>query len=138
VAKTSKATASETAELPGFEGHYENLEGGYTVGFEAYSEDADLAPLFKGLPDDGCQSPHWGYVLKGRVAYNIGGRDEVIDAGEAYYIPPGHTPRIYAGTELIEFSPTEEFGKTVEVVMKNLESSIARGAGAVGAEAIGR
>ena len=50
--KASKATASESAEAPGFEGHYENLEGGYTVGFETYTEDADMAPLFKGLPDD--------------------------------------------------------------------------------------
>jgi hypothetical protein len=58
--KASNATASESAEALGFEGHYENLEGGYTVGFETYTEDADMAPLFKGLPDDRCQASHWG------------------------------------------------------------------------------
>jgi hypothetical protein len=121
--KASKATASESAEAPGFEGHYENLEGGYTVGFETYTEDADMAPLFKGLPDDRCQASHWGYVIKGRVAYNVGDREEVIDAGEAYYVPPGHTPKIFAGTEIVEFSPTEEFGRTVAQVTKNLEES---------------
>jgi hypothetical protein len=121
--KASKATASQSEELPGFEGHYEHFEGGYTVGFETYTEDADMAPLFKGLPDDRCQSPHWGYVIKGRVAYNVGGRDEVIDAGEAYYVPPGHTPKIFAGTELIEFSPTDELSRTIEQVTKNLEAT---------------
>jgi Cupin domain len=121
--KASKATASQSEELAGFEGHYEQFEGGYTVGFESYTEDADMAPLFKGLPDDRCQSPHWGYVIKGRVAYNVDGREEVIEAGEAYYVPPGHTPKIFAGTELIEFSPTDEFSRTIEQVTKNLEAT---------------
>ena len=39
---------------------------GTTVGFESYSADADFAPIFTGLPDDRCQSRHWGVVLKGR------------------------------------------------------------------------
>jgi hypothetical protein len=46
----------------------------------------------------------------------------VIEAGEAYYVPPGHTPKIFAGTELVEFSPTDEFGRTMEQVTKNLEA----------------
>jgi hypothetical protein len=121
--KVSKGTASESADAPGFEGRYEKFEGRYTVGFETYTEEADMAPLFKGLPDDRCQSPHWGYVIKGRVAYNVGGREEVIEAGEAYYVPPGHTPKIFAGTEIVEFSPTDEFDRTVAQVTKNLEAS---------------
>jgi hypothetical protein len=121
--KASKGSASESADAPGFEGHYEKFDGGYTVGFETYTEEADMAPLFKGLPDDRCQSPHWGYVIKGRVAYNVGGREEVIEAGEAYYVPPGHTPKIFAGTEVVEFSPTEEFDRTIAQVTKNLEAS---------------
>jgi hypothetical protein len=27
----------------------------------------DFTPMFKGLPDDACQCPHWGYVIKGAV-----------------------------------------------------------------------
>src|SRR5918994_3369263 len=113
--KTSKSTASETAELPGFEGHYEQL-GDYTLGFETYTEAADLAPLFKGLPDDRCQSPHWGYVIKGRITWKVGDREETIESGEAYYVPAGHTPKLHAGTELVEFSPTAEFEQTMETV----------------------
>jgi quercetin dioxygenase-like cupin family protein len=62
-------------------------------------------------------------VIKGRVAYDVGGREEVVGAGEAYYVPPGHTPKIFAGTEVVEFSPTEEFDRTIEQVTKNLEAS---------------
>jgi len=62
--KASKEEASESVKLEGYEGHFENLEGGYTVGFETYTEDADLSPFFSGLPDDRCQCPHWGYVIR--------------------------------------------------------------------------
>ena len=58
--KASKATASETVEVEGYEGHIENFDGGYTVAFEKYTEDADLTPFFKGLPNDQCQATHWG------------------------------------------------------------------------------
>ncbi len=27
----------------------------------------DITPLLKGLEDDLCQSPHWGYLLEGEV-----------------------------------------------------------------------
>ena len=43
-------------------------------------------------------------------------------AGDAYYVPPGHTPVHYAGTEIVEFSPTV-LGETIPVVMKNLQSA---------------
>jgi hypothetical protein len=121
MAKTSKASASESLTLTGYEGHFEELEG-YTVGFESYSEDADMAPLFKGLPDDRCQCPHWGIVLKGKLVYHYPNGDDVVTAGEAYYAPAGHTPEIFAGTEVVEFSPTTELQATIEVINKNMES----------------
>jgi hypothetical protein len=54
--------------------------------------------------------------------YRDGSRDE-IGAGEAYVTKSGHTPKIYPGTEVIEFSPTEAFDETMEVVAKNLEAT---------------
>ena len=121
--KVSKDAASESAVLEGYEGHFEDL-GGYTVGFETYTADADLAPLFVGLPDDRCQCPHWGVVLKGKLAFQYGdGTEDVIEAGEAYYARPGHTPTLYAGTEVVEFSPTDELAKTMETVTANAEAA---------------
>lgn len=43
--------------------------------FETYTADADLAPLMKGLPDDRCQCPHMGYVLRGRVTFRFADRE---------------------------------------------------------------
>lgn len=118
--KVSSDTASETIAMDGFEGRYENVDGGYTIGFETYTADADPAELFRGLPDDRCQCPHWGYVLEGRVTYVFADREETFEAGDAYYAPAGHTPRIYAGTRLVEFSPTEAMQETVAVLTENM------------------
>jgi hypothetical protein len=121
--KTSKISAPESMELDGYEGHFADLEGGYTVGFETYTADADLTPLFAGLPDDRCQCSHWGYVVKGKLTFKTASGDETFETGDAYYVGPGHTPVLYAGTEVIEFSPTTELKQTLEVVGKNMENA---------------
>ncbi len=118
--KASKSSASQTVEVEGYEGHFEDF-GEYTVGFETYTADADLAPLFTGLPDDRCQCAHMGYVLEGKVTFTYAdGHEETYEAGDAYYAPPGHTPRLYAGSQVVEFSPTAELAHTFEVVERNL------------------
>jgi hypothetical protein len=117
--KASRETASRVEDMGVMEGRYEEM-GGYTVAFESFREDADATPLFKGLPDDRCQSPHWGYVARGKVTFRYSDRDEVYEAGDAYYAPPGHIPVVDAGTDVIEFSPTEEYARTMEVLASNL------------------
>ena len=119
---TSREKASETVEVEGYEGHFEKA-GDYTIGFETYTADSDLSPFFDGLPNNQCQSPHWGYVIKGKVTYKFGDREETYETGDAYYIPPGHTPKLYEGTEVVEFSPTKELQETIEVVTKNMEAA---------------
>ena len=85
------------------------------------AQNADLSPLFKGLPNDECQCEHMGYVMKGKLAFRSGDQEVVVEAGDAYFVGPGHTPVLYAGTEVVEFSPTEELAKTMEVVTQNME-----------------
>ena len=81
---------------------------------------ADESP-FKGLPDDRCQCDHWGYLFKGsfRVTYRDGA-EEVVRAGEAYHLRPGHFVQTLEPTELIELSPVEEHDRTMATVAKNL------------------
>lgn len=117
--KLNKHDAADVMELDGYQGAFGEL-GDYTVAFETYTADSDLADLFKGLPDDHCQCPHWGVVLKGRLKYTSAEGEIVIEAGEAYYVPPGHLPYLYAGTEVVEFSPTKELHETLAVVEKNM------------------
>ena len=44
-------------------------------------------------------------------------------AGDAYYVPPGHTPVHYAGAEIVEFSPTDALAETIPVVLANLQAA---------------
>ena len=121
--KASKEHASEHETVEGYEGHFEPFAGGWTVAFETYTEDADLSPLFKGLPGDQCQCEHMGYVIAGKVAFRSADGEEVFEAGDAYYVGPGHTPVLFAGTEVVEFSPSAELARTMEVVTRNMEAS---------------
>jgi hypothetical protein len=119
----SRETAAEKIAIEGLEVRLENLEGGYSVCFESHTANADLAELFRGLPGDRAQLPRWGYVIEGKVGFRFSDHEETYEAGEAYYVPPGHTPVHYAGAELVEFSPTEILGATIPVVMKNLQAA---------------
>jgi len=121
--KTSKASAQDHLSMEGFEGDYTELDTGYTIGFEHYTADADYSQYFKGLPDDRCQCPHWGYVFTGKIVFKTADGDETFEAGDAYHVGPGHTPVLFAGTEVVEFSPTKELQQTMEVVTKNMEAA---------------
>jgi hypothetical protein len=122
--KTSRDTASQVADLGVMESRSEQLDG-YIVEFTTFREDADGTPVFKGLPDDRCQSPHWGYVVRGRLTFRYADHDEIYEAGDAYYAPPGHIPVVTADTEVVEFSPTEEYRRTLEVVARNMAAATA-------------
>jgi hypothetical protein len=121
--KASKDTASESVTTVCLEVRLEHLEGGYSVCFESHTTDADLAALFRGLPGDRAQLPRWGYVVNGKVGFRFADREETYAAGDAYYVPPGHTPVHYAGAEIVEFSPTEILNETIPTVMRNLENA---------------
>jgi hypothetical protein len=121
--KVAKGSATEHVEMEGFAGDYAEIDG-YTIGFERYDADGDPAELFRGLPDDRCQCPHWGVVLKGELIYKeANGSVTSIGPGEAYYVAPGHLPEFRAGTEIVEFSPSAELAETMEVVTRNLEAA---------------
>lgn len=120
--KIGKSDITDVVRLDGYEGRLAQL-GTYTVAFETYAEESDPAPLFKGLPGDRCQCPHWGVVLKGSLTFRTPDGDMTVHAGEAYYAPPGHLPLLHAGTEVVEFSPTEELGRTLAVIERNLAAS---------------
>jgi hypothetical protein len=96
--------------------------GDMNIAFEAFPAGTDTALLFKGLPDDRCQCTHWGYLLKGKMRINYADHEEVISAGEAYYLPPGHSMLVEEDCEIVEFSPKGEYKKTTEVAARNMEA----------------
>lgn len=118
--KVSPETASKRSATDQYENRHDEVDG-ITIAFERYIEDADFGPLFRGLPDDRCQCPHWGYVVSGAVTFQYADGDEVCEAGEAFYIPPGHVPVKHApGTELVMFSPAAELRVTEEAMERNM------------------
>jgi len=120
--KVSKDTATKGGEFGPVTDRSDELEG-YTVGFTEFHADVDGTALVKGLPDDRCQCPHWGYVFKGKLVFEYADGEETYEAGEAFYAPPGHVPVLHAaGTELVMFSPAEELRKTEEVIAKNMQA----------------
>ena len=96
--------------------------GGMIIERGEARQEADPGPLFAGLPDDRCQCPHWGYVVKGSMRFRFTDREEVYSAGDAYYAPPGHLPVLDAGCEYVEFSPVEPWAQTMEVVGRNMQA----------------
>ena len=122
--KVSKDSASQAVDHGPVMDKSEQLEG-YTVNFVTFRQDVDATPLLKGLPDDRCQCPHWGYVIKGRLVYRFGDREETFEAGDAFYAPPGHVPVQHEpGTEIVQFSPTEELREVETVMARNMQAML--------------
>jgi hypothetical protein len=81
----------------------------------------DIAPLLKGLENDLCQSPHWGYLMEGEVTVTYAdGQEESISAGDLFYWPPGHSVKVGSDAEIILFSPQVEHCKVVEHLREQL------------------
>jgi hypothetical protein len=119
--KVSRDSATQGGDFGPVVDRSDELEG-YSVNFTTFHEDIDATPLMKGLPDDRCQCPHWGYVVTGKLTFRYADREEVFEAGDAFYTPPGHVPvKHEPGTEIVLFSPADELRKTETVMMKNMQ-----------------
>jgi len=81
----------------------------------------DITPLLKGLEDDLCQSPHWGYLIEGEIEVTYkDGKHETISGGDLFYWPPGHTLKVEKDAEMVLFSPQAEHCTVVEHLHKQL------------------
>jgi hypothetical protein len=120
--KVSRETATRGGDQGPVVDHSDDL-GRYTVNFATFKQDIDATPLLKGLPEDKCQCPHWGYVLRGRLTYRVGDSEEVFTAGDAFFLPPGHIPiGNEPGSEFLQFSPADELRHVSETIMKNMQA----------------
>jgi hypothetical protein len=115
--KVSKESASNIQQFGPVTDRREDM-GGYTVEFVSFGADSDLDAPLQALPGGACQCPHWGYVLEGRMRFVYADREEVYEAGDAFYTPPSHRPYVEAGTELLQFSPTEELAQTERAIQE--------------------
>jgi len=93
--------------------------GGMTVAFERAHAGQDASSMVKGLRDDRCQAPHWGYLFSGRIIVDYGDRQETIEGGQAYYVAPGHRLTFETDCEALEFTPTDALEQTMDAVRRN-------------------
>jgi ribosomal protein L16 Arg81 hydroxylase len=128
MSKVSRESAPDVTDHGPAEDRGAHFDG-YAVIFTSIREDWDLTPLLKGSPGDSCQCPHWGYVTAGRLTVRYGDREEVIEPGDAFYMPPGHVPAAVAGTELVMFSPQDELAASEAAIREAMQLRMQKGNG---------
>ena len=78
------------------------------------SAGVDTTPLFQGLEGNLCQSPHWGFVLKGQLTTtDAAGMKETVNTDDLFYWPPGHNVKVDADAEIVMFSPQHEHSHVI-------------------------
>lgn len=118
------ATATKVEDYGGLIDRSSDVEG-HTVNFVSLREAQDITPVLASLPGGACTCPHWGYVIAGRitVAYDDG-RQETIEAGDAFYLPAGHTSwAADAGTEFVQFSPADHLAEVAAAIARSLQGA---------------
>ena len=117
--KASKEHTDKVVDVPPAEDRSSDLDG-YTANFVTIKLTHDLAPMLASLPGGNCSCPHWGYVFQGKLIVRYDDREEVLEAGDAFYMAPGHAPEAEAGTEFVMFSPTDELEATNAAIMAGM------------------
>ena len=117
MAKASSATTEKVKDF-GVALDRSSELGEYTVNFVTITQSHDLAPMLASLSTGKCTCPHWGYVVKGRVVVRYDDHEEVLEEGDAFYMPPGHAPEAEEGTELIQFSPSDQLAEVEAALAK--------------------
>lgn len=81
----------------------------------------DISPLLQGLEGDMCQSPHWGYVLEGKLTTTYAnGTQEQMQKSDLFYWPPGHTVKVEEDVEMILFSPQHEHTHVLDHMVEKM------------------
>jgi hypothetical protein len=117
--KVSKSSATKVQDI-GIGEVREGTAEGYEISFLDLREQMDMAPLLKGLPDDLCSCPHWGYVTAGRVTFTFSDHAEEFEAGDAFYVPPGHSPSVDADSAFVLISPSDQVAVVNDVIQQNM------------------
>jgi hypothetical protein len=118
----SKHSTESVNQYPVATDRFSDLDG-FTASFVDITETHSLAPNLARLPGGHCDSPHWGNLFRGRMIAHYDDRDEVIEEGQAFYMPPGHVPEAHAGTEFVLFSPTDQLRATEEAMARGMPAA---------------
>ena len=83
----------------------------------------DISPLLQALEGNMCQSPHWGYVIKGAVTVSYSdGTQESVRANDIFYWPPGHTVKVAEDADVIRFRPQQEHTHVLDHMLGKMQA----------------
>ena len=107
----------------GHEGFRTVQWGDMEVGFTTVREPLDCTEVCKqgGLPGGVCPCPHYGYVFEGRMRAIFPGTDwpeEVVEAGEAFFIPAGHVLIYDEPSRVLEFNPAHALQTCMDAMQR--------------------
>jgi hypothetical protein len=85
-----------------------------TVAFEKMAPQ-DFGP-------EGCPSYHWGFLLKGKLMVRYTDREEPIEAGQAFYMEPGHVVEVLEACEELAFTPSARVRELLDVERRNAQA----------------
>lgn len=95
--------------------------GALSAEFFSLNEGTDIAPLLQGLEGNLCQSPHWGYVIKGKLTVTYAdGENEPASGGDLFYWPPGHSVKVSEDADLVLFSPQHEHSAVIDHMLHKM------------------
>ena len=82
----------------------------------------DIAPLLKGLKDNACDSPHWGYMISGELVVSYtDGKVDTCKTSDLFYWPPGHSVRVVSDAEVVLFSPQHEHCRVMDHMLAKMK-----------------
>ncbi|GHA37816.1 hypothetical protein GCM10007103_19200 [Salinimicrobium marinum] len=88
--------------------------GKISAEYFSLSAGLDTTSLFIGLEGNLCQSPHWGYVLKGQITTtDAAGTRETVNPQDLFFWAAGHNVSINEDAEIIMFSPQHEHTQVI-------------------------
>ena len=107
--KIKKEDIPVIMEAPGTKMRKMSGFGKMDAAYHELPKGTDFTPLLKGLSNDSCHCPHWGYIIEGAFRFIYDDKtEEVFEKGDMYYAPAGHTAIAEEDTKFVEFSPTKE------------------------------
>jgi hypothetical protein len=89
--------------------------GEMTVGFEKMSPQ-DFGPK-------GCPLHHWGFLISGKIVVRYADREETIEAGQAFYMEPGHAVEVLEACEELAFTPSAHLRELLEAERRDARTT---------------
>ena len=101
--------------------------GDMEIGYTTVHAPLDCTEQYKfgGLPGGVCPCPHYGFIFEGKLRAKYPGSDwpdEVIEAGEAYFIPSGHVLIYEEPSKVLELNPAH----ALQMCMDAMQAAITK------------